>query len=104
MWVILNLHAMDTLQGEMLLVAGQAIVVFPLDKAPRANRQLAAVTCEAVIMPAVAPMLHLPGSWQREKERERTMTDLWLRCSRNSVPAWSGTGFETHTNQCHFPI
>lgn len=54
------LLAVNTLQGKQLLVAGHAeIVAFLLDKVPRADRLLATVASETVLMPAVALVLHL---------------------------------------------
>lgn len=60
---------MDALLGKLLLVAGQAVVVgLLLDEAPGAHRLLAAVAGETILMPTVAPMLHLFGAW-RWRER-----------------------------------
>lgn len=58
------LLAVDTLQSELLLVAGQAVVVGILQhKAPGADGLLATVAGEAILMPTVALMLHLFGAW-----------------------------------------
>lgn len=52
------------------LIAGQAVVVgVLLDKVPGADGLLAAVAGEAVLMPAVALVLHLLGTWLQQRER-----------------------------------
>lgn len=59
-----GLLALCTLQGKLLLIAGHAVVMpLFLHKAPGADRLLAAVTGEAVLMPAAAFVLHLFGTW-----------------------------------------
>lgn len=73
MWF--HLLALDTLQSELLLVAGQTVVVAVLlHEAPGADGLLAMVAGEAVLMPTVALMLHLFRAWWVEgaerKERE----------------------------------
>lgn len=58
-----RLLAVNTLHGELLLVAGNAVVIVVFrDEALGANRLLAALTGEARLMPAVPLMLHLPGA------------------------------------------
>lgn len=62
---------MDALQSKLLLIAGQAVVVgVLLDEAPGANRLLATVAGEAILMPTVALMLHLFRAWWVEEEEE----------------------------------
>lgn len=62
-----HLFAVNTLQSELLLVAGQAVVVGILQhKAPGADGLLAAVAGETVLVPTVALVLHLFGAWQVE--------------------------------------
>lgn len=59
-----HLLALDALQGKLLLVAGQAVVAgVLLDEAPGADGLLAAVAGEAVLVPAVALVLHLFRAW-----------------------------------------
>lgn len=67
------LLALEALLSELLLVAGQAVVVgFLLHEAPGANGLLATVAGEAILMPTVALMLHLLRAWWVEgAERER---------------------------------
>lgn len=80
-----HLLALDALQGELLLVAGQAVVVgVLLDEAPGADGLLAAVAGEAVLVPTVALVLHLFRAWWRDKRREE----------RELSP---------HANECHAP-
>lgn len=58
---------MHTLHSELLLIAGHAIVVVVLgDEALGTNGLLAALAGEAGLMPAVALMLHLPGTCERD--------------------------------------
>lgn len=65
----LHLLAVDALLGELLLIAGQAVVVGVLQhEAPGANGLLAAVAGEAVLVPTVAFVLHLFGAWWVEEE------------------------------------
>lgn len=55
---------MDALQSELLLVAGQAVVVgVLLDEAPGADGLLATVAGEATLVPTVALVLHLFRAW-----------------------------------------
>lgn len=76
----LHLLAVDALLGELLLIAGQAVVVGVLQhEAPGANGLLAAVAGEAVLVPTVASVLHLFGAWWVEEAgtvREK-------RCTKN---------------------
>ena len=54
---------MDALHSKLLLVAWQAVVAAVLvDETPGSNGLLAALAREAGLMPAVAPVLHLPGA------------------------------------------
>lgn len=59
-----GLLAVDALQGKLLLVAKQTVVVgLLLHKALGADRLLAAVAGETILMPTVALVLHLFKSW-----------------------------------------
>lgn len=59
-----RLVALDTLQGILFLIAGHAevLVVF-WDEALGSNRLLAVMTDEACLMPAIALVFHLAGTW-----------------------------------------
>ena len=60
----LYLLAVDALQSEQLLVAGQAVVArVLLDEAPGSDWLLAAVAGEAGLVPTVALVLHLFRAW-----------------------------------------
>lgn len=68
--------AVDALQGKLLLIAGQAVVVgVLLHEALGADGLLATVAGETILMPTVALMLHLFRAWwveeaKREREKE----------------------------------
>lgn len=66
------LLAVDALQGKLLLVAGQAVVVgVLLDEAPGADGLLAAVAGEAVLVPTAALVLHLFRTlWAERKSKK----------------------------------
>lgn len=64
---IFYLLAVNTMQSEQLLVAGQAVVVAVLlHKALGADGLLTAAADETFLMPAVAFVLHLLGAWRKK--------------------------------------
>lgn len=62
--------AVEALLSKLLLIAAQTVVVGVLQhKVPGADGLLTAVAGEAVLMPAVALVLHLLGAWLRQREK-----------------------------------
>ena len=76
------LLAVNALQSELHLVAGQTVVVVVLlDEALGADGLLAVVADEAVLMPSVVLVLHLFGAWWVKGRGKCTSSDF----------IWSGT-------------
>lgn len=74
-----HLLAVDALLGELLLVAGQAVVVdVLLHKAPGADGLLATVAGETILVPTVALMLHLFRAWWVEGGRQKIVYESQL--------------------------
>lgn len=74
--VLFHLLAVDALQGKLLLIAGQAVVVgILLHEALGANGLLTTVAGETILMPTVALVLHLFRAWWVEEAKtERVLT------------------------------